>query len=116
MHNLNKWLSICTLACALVTPAEANFVSGNYLLDTCEKTDNISSSFCIGTILAYYDMLYEMEYYCGDGSQRTPGQIRDVVVKYLREHPEHRDTRASALAFFAIIDAFNCKLPKRGRE
>jgi Ssp1 endopeptidase immunity protein Rap1a len=61
-------------------------------------------------------MMYEMEYYCRDDNQRTSGQIRDVVVKYLRENPAYRDTRASVLGFFAIIDAFNCKLPKKQRE
>jgi Rap1a immunity proteins len=95
---------------AFDTPGKANFVSGNFLLEACEKTDKVSDAFCIGTILAYYDMLYEAGEYCGDESQRTSGQIRDVVVKFLREHPEHRDTRASGLGFIALTDAFNCKL------
>jgi hypothetical protein len=116
MQKVIKWFFLCGLACAFSTPAEANFVTGNYLLDTCEKTDKVSDAFCMGTILAYYDMLYEMEEYCGDGSQRTGGQIRDIVVKFLREHPEHRDTRASGLSFIAITEAFNCKLPKGRRE
>ena len=116
MQKVIKWLSLCGFACAFSASAEANFISGNYLLGACEKTDKVSSAFCVGTILAYYDMMYEMEYYCGDESQRTPEQIRDVVVKYLRENPAYRDTRASALSFLAITDAFNCKPPRRRQE
>jgi|SRR5262245_1419654 len=102
---------------ALETPAEANFISGNSLLDACEKTDAASSAFCMGTILAYYDMLYEMQYYCEDESRnRTAGQLRDVVVKYLREHPVGRDIRASALSFFAITEAFDCNSPDAIRK
>ncbi|MBR0939419.1 Rap1a/Tai family immunity protein [Bradyrhizobium jicamae] len=61
----------------------------------------------MGPSLAYYDMLYEMEYRCQDG-QLTGQQLRDVVVNLLRRYPEHRDTRASTLSFLAITDAFNC--------
>jgi hypothetical protein len=93
---------------AFYTTAEANFITGNQLLAACEATDKASDAFCMGTILAYYDMLYEMEYHCRDG-HLTGQQIRDVVVKYLKENPAHRDTRASGLSFLAITDAFNCK-------
>jgi hypothetical protein len=109
MHNLNKWLCICILACALVTPAEAYFDTGNTLLAICEKSDDFSVGLCIGTILGHYEMMYEAGYDCGDDSKRTKLQIRDVIVKYLRENPAARHVRASALSFFAFVDAFNCK-------
>lgn len=94
---------------AFDTPAGAYFDTGNTLLAICEKTDNFNVGLCVGTILGYYEMMYEAGYACGDDSKRTKRQIRDVIVKYLREHPAYRDTRASALTFFAFIDAFNCK-------
>jgi len=109
MHYMIKWLSACALACALGTPARAYFDTGNTLLAICEKSDDFSVGLCVGTILGHYEMMYEAGYVCGDDSKRTKPQIHDVVVKYLREHPASRDVRASALSFFAFIDAFNCK-------
>jgi Rap1a immunity proteins len=37
-------------------------------------------------------------------------QVADVVVKYLREHPERRDQMAASLVFEAVHDAWPCKM------
>ncbi len=39
----------------------------------------------------------------------TNGQVRDVVVKYLKDHPEERHFLASILAVKALSKAFPCK-------
>jgi len=38
------------------------------------------------------------------------GQLKDIVVKYLRDHPETRHFEAYALVYVALGQAFNCKL------
>jgi hypothetical protein len=109
MHNMIKWLSACALAWAFCAPARAYFDTGNTLLAICEKSDDFSLGLCVGTIIGHYEMMYEHGYDCGDDSKRTKPQLHDVVVKYLRENPAARHTRASFLSFEAFNAAFNCK-------
>jgi hypothetical protein len=42
------------------------------------------------------------------GGKLDNGQVRDIVIKYLREHPERRQYSAVSLATDAIQQAFPC--------
>ena len=79
------------LALAFFRPAEAYFVTGNDLLKDCSSTDKDTAAakglYCLGVILGYYEMLTFLKAQCGDDSKKNVGQIKDVVVKYLKEHP-----------------------------
>jgi hypothetical protein len=39
----------------------------------------------------------------------TAEQIKDIVAKYLIAHPEQRNTVASSLVGWAILNAWQCK-------
>jgi hypothetical protein len=72
--------------------------TGNDLLKACTSTDKDSADalhpYCTGIIVGYYEMLTAFKAKCGDDSKKTAGQIKDVVVKYLKEHPaEHSECR-----------------------
>jgi hypothetical protein len=43
------------------------------------------------------------------GSNVTIGQIRDVVVYYIRRHPEKRDQSAMVLVGYASAEAWPCE-------
>jgi hypothetical protein len=42
-------------------------------------------------------------------SEATLAQVRDVVIRYLQEHPEERHYAASSLSLRALVLAFPCK-------
>ena len=87
------------LASAFFRPAEAHFVTGNDLLKNCTSTDKDTAYgqhlFCTGIIVGYYEMLTFLQFNCGDDSKKTAGEIEDVVVKYLKEHPAERSKPAA---------------------
>src|SRR5262249_22225329 len=100
------------LAFAFFGSAEAHFVTGNDLLKNCTSTEKDTAYgqhlFCTGIIVGYYEMLTYLQTYCGDDSKKTAGQIEDVVVKYLKEHPAERSKPAASVSAIAITEAFKC--------
>jgi hypothetical protein len=46
--------------------------------------------------------------YCDPGRMAS-GQVRDVFVKYLRDHPEERHQIAELLFLLAMQKAFPCR-------
>ena len=104
------------LASAFGGPAEAHLLRGDQLYRDCTPTDKepvalMRSQFCSGIILGHYEMLTFLDFDCGDDANKDLGQIRDVVVKYLKEHPAERGEPAERISFRAIIEAFKC-LPR----
>jgi Rap1a immunity proteins len=47
--------------------------------------------------------------HCSSSSGLTKGQVADVLIKYLKDHPESRHEPAASLAFQAFSTAFGCK-------
>jgi hypothetical protein len=45
---------------------------------------------------------------CYGEADVTFGQLKDVVVKCLREHPENRHQNANVLIRFALLESFAC--------
>lgn len=97
-----------------------NFQSGNSLYSTCttekgESTHYQDESFCVGYIAGVADGLETMQELAGRKSCTpdaiTQGQIRDVVKKYITEHPEKRHYTAASIVIMAIINAYpGCKI------
>ncbi|HAD86585.1 MAG TPA: hypothetical protein DCG48_04415 [Rhodospirillaceae bacterium] len=92
------------------------FETGNSLYSDCEGED-FKKFKCFGYVVGAYDMHAFMaaaikrsggkQVICGpDGL--TVGQMRDVVVKYLKDNPDKRHHPASILAFAAFADAWPC--------
>jgi len=97
------------------------FESGNALLRKCQSTQQVDTMFCIGYILGVVDLIgliqgsvdkdgkSDWKYHAVClSSQVERGQMRDVVLKYLVDHPERRDQPAAQLVVEALIRAWAC--------
>jgi hypothetical protein len=82
------------------------FDTGNELLSMCD--DSQGRPYCLGTAAGYSDMLQTIGETCADRNV-TRGQAADVVIRFLRDHPEVRNKTASSLARAALKEAFPCK-------
>jgi hypothetical protein len=83
------------------------FDTGNEFLSMCDPIAKIVS-YCGGATTGYFDMLQTMGETCATGSYQTREQIADVVLKYLRDHPEARNRSAASQARAALIQAYPC--------
>lgn len=103
------------------TGKAASFESGNKLLEKCKGENNIDFGICVGYITAVSDEIAfeEKRYAVVNGKPIamlracvrngvTAGQLRDIVVKYLTEHPEIRDYSAEGPVGVALASAFPC--------
>jgi Rap1a immunity proteins len=91
----------------------ASTYSGNDLLRDCsDRNDGPSFSFCLGYINGLRDGVVFASVGLGakpsfEISEKVElGQLKDVVVKYLNEHPEERHSRAAVLVQSALVRAF----------
>jgi hypothetical protein len=86
--------------------------NGNQLYADCTG-DLVGQAVCVGYVRGVYDRdrwSDASSYICAvDGV--TTGQLVDVVVQYLKAHPEKRDFRAGGLVLFALRDAWPCPKP-----
>lgn len=113
-----KRLVFCVFAFAAFTFNFANaavYVRGNDLLRYCADSSTPSEQgLCIGYIEGvedYSDALSEVR---DKHPQCVPagveaGQLKDVVVKYLRDNPARRQVFAGVLVYDAIATAWHCK-------
>jgi hypothetical protein len=101
------WFSVFTFGFLLLaSPANAWFDDGNDLLKYCTSQNMYSQGMCIGSIIAYYDSMSG----CSTPAPNiTRGQIRDIVVKFLQDHPADRHLSGVTLAYRAFKVAFGCK-------
>jgi len=113
-----KFLFASVLLLLASTSVHAQRVSpltGNDLLKWCESTDDIDRAFCLGYIIGVTDldgadgsMFPERRRSCvAEGANN--GQVRDVVVKYLKDRPEERHILAAILIVKAMVQTFPCK-------
>jgi len=92
-----------------IPSAFAAFDSGNALFDNCNNASDASKqSHCLAHIAGVSDVLDGMHIIC-TGGHVSLDQIKNVVVKYLREHPEQRDADADDSTSIALVQSFPCK-------
>jgi hypothetical protein len=97
-----------------------SFKSGNDLLHDCQQPEMSSAGICMGYILGVLDMI-NTEQNSGSSEVRLSTnemvclpptidgwQIRDVVKKYLVDHPEERNLHAAQLVWKAVVKAWGC--------
>ena len=98
--------------------AQAQRVStttGNDLLQLCESKDKFEQAFCIGYVTGITDVegfdsaIYPERQRSCIAEKATSGQLSDIVVKYLKDHPEERHLQAAILVVKAMGQAFPCK-------
>jgi len=102
------------LVSASVHAQRVSTTTGNQLLERCQSTDTFEQSFCLGYLEGVTD-LNAMHGSVLPVNQRscapenvTNGQIRDVAVKYLKDHPEERHMLAAILIVKGMAEAFPC--------
>lgn len=118
-------------SCIAPVSVDAQTTSGNALYDTCTSDNTVLAGFCIGYIMG----LVEGQFWGGLLSAKAAGiqfesqdfnatlneffqhcipqdatneQLRDVVVKYLRNNPATRHQTARILVWQAYREAFPC--------
>ena len=83
-------------------------VDGNKLMSVCTAKE---AAACEGYILGVVGMLSEEREskspVCISPSV-TPAQLHDVLVKFLRAHPESRSLKGAGLTVLALHQAFPC--------
>jgi Rap1a immunity proteins len=91
-------------------PSSRAFETGNSLYATC-TTDHtaFSEGYCMGFIAGTADTMegIRISNICSP-EKATVGQVRDVVLKYLAEHPETRQNSAFDLIQEALVKAWPC--------
>lgn len=86
---------------------------GNDLLDVCTKGDYFSDGYCLGYIRGLSNgvdmVLYTNKQQICYRQGITLGQIRDVVIAYIRRNPAKRNENAMVLVSWASAEAWPCK-------
>jgi Rap1a immunity proteins len=81
------------------------FYSGNELFETCKRNPAV----CLGYVSGSFDAIGgEWGGRTCPPKEVTNVQIRDVVMKFLTDHSEHRHFSAAALIAIALSVAFPC--------
>jgi hypothetical protein len=116
-------LRVMTAAALLLTavpamaqdgPGIVQFESGNKLLEHCTQ----SVDFCSGYIAGIADAIRAQEVSalwsaCIPAPVFT-NQTKDIVIRYLKRHPETRHGSGANLASAALAEAFPCKIATKG--
>jgi hypothetical protein len=95
----------------LAVPDSTGFVTGNELY---ERYQIAPDGTCLAYIEGVSDAVANMQssgaispIICA-GPDVTAGQERDVVVKFVQDHPADRDESASSITAMALHEAFPC--------
>jgi hypothetical protein len=97
-------------------PARADvhsFVLGNKLYGWCVDDGETAQAACVQYIVgvadteAQHEMFKASPWACMPDNL-TDGQLRDLVIKYLRDNPAIRHNSAANLVIFALKGAFPC--------
>jgi len=91
-------------------PAAANF-TGNEMLNHCMDQSGFGKVLCVGYVIGFksrdeISMKGQKKFICWPVA--PIGQFQDVLVKYLRNNPEHRHNQITPLAWRAFTKAFPC--------
>ena len=110
-------VSLATPTNVEARPEPAAYFYGNGLLSLCESEDATDWGVCFGFIVGI-DVASNAFltggrglpwfYYCRPEKVVLFGQIHDVVVAYLKAHPESRHEPSSALIIKAFQEAWPC--------
>lgn len=97
---------------ALPAPAQAEWMDGNQLHDTCATPAPMDRAMCLSYVIGVLDGMRYLPQPPVTPKGATAGQIRDVVAKYLTDNPAMRDQQARMIVKAAISDAWPKLQPK----
>jgi hypothetical protein len=100
--------AIIILATLSPVTASGAFLDGNSLFKRCETGPERIEAFCFGYVAGLMDALEMTKQICAPESIAIR-QGADIVVNYLRAHPEGRHHTADSEAFIPLVEAFPCK-------
>ena len=93
--------------------SEAKVRDGNQLLAQCTATIGAPMNFCFGYIDAVFDLLLENNGIDGFtacvSSELDDPQLRNLVVKFLKDNPDLRRLGAPNLIARALAASFPCR-------
>jgi hypothetical protein len=84
------------------------YYDGNTLLDLCRRDDNLCIAYVVGVVDGQLSAIVGTSRtlpYCTPVNS-TSGQVKDVVVKFLNDHPEERHLLGSVLVAEALSQAW----------
>lgn len=115
MFKLVVAVAVSVLATIVTSqPAAAAFNTGNEVLQKCDEgADTQDIAYCLGYIAGAVDQIALWTNYGGKNcipSNATLGQMRDVIVKYLKDHPQDRHRSAPLLSYMALGEAYSCNV------
>ena len=70
----------------LTAPALAEYISGKEIYDKCVSSKPTDTYYCLAYITGSFDQLEDYEEYECVPSNACVGQIKDVVIAYLRKN------------------------------
>jgi len=94
------------------TPAHAEWMNGNQLHDMCSASSPVDQALCLTYVMGVLDGTRYLDAPPGTPKGATGGQVRDVVARYLVNHPESRTLPARKIIRSAVIDAWPALQPK----
>lgn len=106
-----KFLLPLALA-GIAMPARAEWMSGEQLAETCAGKVPVDRAMCLSYVMGVMDGVRYL-----DPPPRTPvgtsaGEVRDVVVAWLGEHPEARELQGREIVRAAVVAAWPEIQPK----
>jgi hypothetical protein len=105
-------LGTAGLALLSVLPTSAakaedmHFFTGDQLLSTCSSGAN--NNYCYGYVLGAYDTAIGGAASICLSSDAREAQMLDIVLKYLRHHPDSRSEIGGTAVVDALSDAYPC--------
>lgn len=106
-----------SLTASVPEAAHAQFLSGNQIYSDCQanKSDDTyyqKSAHCTAYVMGAFDAILLARQLNGKPdctpNNLTAGQMRDVTLKYMRDHPENRNMSAASIVLLSIVDAWPC--------
>ena len=92
------------------SPVRAGFYTGNDMHEKCSGSD-YGRTFCMAYSIAVADLMETeavADWTACMSENVTAGQIRDIVTRWLANHPQDRHYTAPSLIAQALSEAFPC--------
>lgn len=112
MNTIRLIQLVAVMAALSPTAAYSQWNSGNDLQEYCggeagSFVSGICSGYIIGTLDTVEGLLEDKKLACVPPGV-TKGQVRDIVIKYIEQHPEYRHFVGMNLVVLAVGSAFPC--------
>lgn len=105
-RTTTRW-SVALLALAACSSASAQFMSGNKLLSDHNSNHSVEKGIALGFVMGVADAGNGI-LFCAPRTS-TAGQLQDMVMATLNNHPEIRHLRANEIIEYTLRRAWPCE-------